>query len=366
MKEIAVNPEFKAIIPPLTEQEYKQLEQNILTNGCLNPIITWRDTIIDGHNRYAICHKHDIDFDIKKIKYIIESEAAAKIWIVKNQFGRRNINAYQRSVLALQLEEYYQAKAKTKQQAGGVEKVPQTSAKAIETRQELAKEAGVSHDTITKVKKINQQATAEQKEALTEGNSSINEIYKNITGQEKKIMRHESIITDCLDNKKHAVLYCDPPWQYEHVVSHSRAIEKQYPTMQLEDIKNYPIHKITANNCILFLWTTSPKLAESIEVINQWNFNYRTCMVWVKDKIGMGYYVRQKHELLLIAKIGEPPMPEPEDRIASVVIAPRLEHSKKPQVFYEIIEKMYPDLPKAEVFAREEREGWTSYGNEIK
>jgi N6-adenosine-specific RNA methylase IME4 len=165
--------------------------------------------------------------------------------------------------------------------------------------------------------------------------------------------------------RQYPVIYADPPWRYEHVVTDNRAIENQYPTMELRDICALPVQEVTGEHCVLFMWATSPKLAEAMTVIDAWGFNYRTCMVWVKDKIGMGYYARQRHELLLIATRGEPPTPEPANRPDSVIEAPRLAHSAKPPETYEILDRMYPGLPKLELFARRpEREGWEGWGFE--
>jgi N6-adenosine-specific RNA methylase IME4 len=160
-----------------------------------------------------------------------------------------------------------------------------------------------------------------------------------------------------------SVLYCDPPWRYEHAPTESRAVENHYPTLELDAIKELEIP--AADDAVLFLWATSPKLAEAMEVIDAWGFDYRTCMVWAKDRIGMGYYARQQHELLLIARRGELPVPAETDRPASVVHAPRGKHSEKPPVFYELIERMYPNHPRVELFARVSRAGWESWGNEL-
>lgn len=160
------------------------------------------------------------------------------------------------------------------------------------------------------------------------------------------------------------IVYADPPWRYEHSETHSRKIENQYPTMGLEEIRALPLGVVASENCLLFLWATSPKLHEAMGVIDAWGFDYRTCMVWIKDKIGMGYYARQRHELLLIAKQGEIPPPLPADRPDSVISAPRGKHSEKPEEVYEIIERMYPKLPKIELFCRKRREGWEAWGNE--
>jgi N6-adenosine-specific RNA methylase IME4 len=164
---------------------------------------------------------------------------------------------------------------------------------------------------------------------------------------------------------KHAVIYADPPWRYEHPpMGGNRVVENHYPTMSLDEICALPVADITADDAVLFMWATSPKLAECFAVLDAWGFTYRTCMVWTKDKIGMGYYARQRHEILLIARRGEMSPPEPANRPDSVVSAPRLEHSAKPEVFYDLIERMYPDAPKVELFARQQRPGWAAFGNQ--
>ena len=101
-----------------------------------------------------------------------------------------------------------------------------------------------------------------------------------------------------------------------------------------------------------------------MEVLTAWGFNYRTCAVWDKQKIGMGYYFRQQHELLLVAVRGKPPIPKPENRPSSVLSYPRGKHSEKPQEVYEIIEAMYPEMPKLEMFCRSPRKGWGVWGNQ--
>lgn len=165
---------------------------------------------------------------------------------------------------------------------------------------------------------------------------------------------------------QYPVIYADPPWQYEHppIGASNRSIENHYPTMLLEEICALPVQDIAAENAVLFLWATAPKLAECMDVISAWGFEYRTCMVWVKDKIGMGYHARNQHEILLIAKRGQLAPPEPSNRPSSVLHAPRVEHSAKPLEFYDLIEQMYPGFPMVELFCRSPREGWSAWGNQ--
>lgn len=170
---------------------------------------------------------------------------------------------------------------------------------------------------------------------------------------------------------KYAVILADPPWQYDFVEADNRAIENQYPTLTadeiacLEDADGRPVADLAADDAVLFLWATNPKLTEALRVIEGWGFRYVTNLVWVKDRIGMGYWARQRHELLLVATRGEMSPPPEGQRPDSVIEFPRGRHSAKPPTVHELIESIWPDTPKVEVFARETRDGWGSFGNQL-
>jgi N6-adenosine-specific RNA methylase IME4 len=191
---------------------------------------------------------------------------------------------------------------------------------------------------------------------------------KAAIAQEAALARTLAAEFDAAALGKFVLLYADPPWRYENppMGGSNRSIENHYPTMDLDAICRLPVGDIAHENAVLFLWATSPKLAECMQVIAAWGFNYRTDMVWVKDKIGMGYHVRERHESLLIAKRGELPPPAVEARPDSVVEAPRLGHSEKPLAFYDILDRMYPGIRKLELFGRhpEPRALWTVWGNQ--
>jgi len=164
---------------------------------------------------------------------------------------------------------------------------------------------------------------------------------------------------------RYQLIYADPPWQYEHVETENRAVENHYPTMSLDAICVLQVP--AADAAVLFLWATSPKLAESLRVVEAWGFSYRTCAVWDKEIIGMGYYFRQQHELLLVGTRGSLPVPDPSARPSSVLRAKRRQHSQKPEIVYEVLEQMYPAFTaddRLEMFARAARPGWTAWGND--
>lgn len=178
MVELKINPTFAALIPPLTKDEREGLEQSIRQDGIRDPIITWRGQIIDGHNRYEIARKLGVSFNVVEREFTDES--AAKAWMIHNQFARRNLSAYQRSLLALELKPLIAGQAKEHQRQGGQDKVLQKSVKPIDTQKEVAKLAGVSHDTIAKVERIEREATPEIKEQVISGELSINAAYQQV------------------------------------------------------------------------------------------------------------------------------------------------------------------------------------------
>ena len=199
-----IDKEFKNLIPPLTAEEYAQLEQNCIDYGIRDSLVITAlpgesDTVlVDGHNRFEIAQKHNLAYNVRRLDF--KDRDAIKEWIIKNQLGRRNIPAYVRAELALKLKPVIAEKAKENQKAAGGA-VPQKSAKAVDTREELAKAAGVSHDTIHKVEKIQQKAPEEIKEKLRTGEMSINQVYGWIAKEEHPD-KYKQAAKDLRDAKK--------------------------------------------------------------------------------------------------------------------------------------------------------------------
>jgi len=158
------------------------------------------------------------------------------------------------------------------------------------------------------------------------------------------------------------LVYLDPPWRYDFSNTSNRDIENQYPTMSHEELLSLEIP--ADENCVMFMWTTAPKLVESIDLLKAWGFVYKSHAIWDKDKIGMGYWFRGQHELLLVATKGDVSPPLPEYRISSVIKQPRGKHSKKPEMLYEYLKKAFPHLSKIEMFARQRVDGFSLWGNE--
>ena len=182
--DLTVDPEFRDLIPPLNEEELKLLEASLVADGCESPLIVWNGMIIDGHNRYAICRKHDIPFFIQEKNF--SSREEAMLWMLRNQLGRRNLNSYQRSELALRTEPLLREAAKKNQatSTGGQEpRLLETSRKAekkIHTDKELANLAGVSDNTIRKARRIVRDADDAVKRELRQGKLTVNKAYTDL------------------------------------------------------------------------------------------------------------------------------------------------------------------------------------------
>lgn len=162
---------------------------------------------------------------------------------------------------------------------------------------------------------------------------------------------------------KFGLILADPPWKYDsEPLRKSDRIALRYDQMPLHEISSLPVHRITKDKAVLFLWTTAPKLNEALLVMRSWGFQYKTNLAWNKERIGLGYIVRGQHELLLIGKKGK--CPGPLYRPPSIMKERRTLHSKKPVISYDIIERMYPREHKIELFARSVYPGWTGVGLE--
>jgi N6-adenosine-specific RNA methylase IME4 len=163
------------------------------------------------------------------------------------------------------------------------------------------------------------------------------------------------------------VILADPEWRFEpwsRDTGMDRAADNHYPTSELAEISARDVPSIAADDCVLFLWATAPMFLQAAEVMGHWGFEYKTNIVWAKDRVGTGYWVRNKHEHLLIGTKGHVPAPAPGTQFASLIEAAVGEHSEKPTHFYELIETYFPTIPKIELNARKAREGWARWGFE--
>ncbi len=159
-----------------------------------------------------------------------------------------------------------------------------------------------------------------------------------------------------------SLVLADPPGRYEFSEPDSRPLEHQYPSATVDEIIAH--RPETAPDCVLFMWATVAKLPEALEVLAGWGFEYKTHAMWDKEKIGMGYWFRGQHELLLVGTKGSASPPDQGHRVSSVFREPRGRHSAKPECVYRWIEEAFADRVKLEMYCRSPRAGWLTFGNE--
>lgn len=380
-----IDKEFQGLIPPLTADEYQGLEQSILAEGCRDALIVWDNTLIDGHNRYQICTKHNIPF--KTSEKAFESRDDAMLWIIDNQNSRRNLSEYVKFELKDKKTEILSRKGKEKQIEAGKtygENHPKEVSSIIDktskhdTRKIIAGELGWSTGKTAQAKIVKEKAPEEIKTKLRAGDMTINQAYQSIKREEKIEAVKEKFTeptteTKSIDiyttDKKYNIIYADPAWSYWEGGQKNQSLH--YATMSLDDICNLPVKNIAYTDCILFLWVTYPILQESFKVIESWGFKYSTVgFVWVKKNknadtpfIGCGSWTRANSELCLIATKGT--VLRLDAGISQIIESPIDEHSKKPAIVRKLITKLVGELPRIELFSRQATDGWDVWGNEV-
>lgn len=375
------------LFPTLDEVSIQRLAEDIRQHGQKVPIVLLDGKVLDGRNRLLACKKLGIE---PRVVQHDGKNPWRTVWSLNAE--RRQIEDKVRLALIgkrmVEGSDGWEAKRATAKADANRSRSTTQKGKSVEERRasheargspkrggserkesaRLAEAAGVSRATMERALELERKRPEAAESVVrgeVEGHKALGEVKRAARVERlAEVAKGNAPLAAGRSAERYPVIYADPPWRYEHVETESRAIENQYPTMDLGAICALQVEKLSTPDAVLFLWATSPKLAEALQVVTAWGFTYRTSMVWVKDKIGMGYYARQRHELLLIATRGTPPIPAPANRPDSVIEATRGKHSTKPDEFAAAIEAMYPGLPRLEMFCRSPRAGWDVWGNE--
>lgn len=385
------------LFPMMNSDEYAALVADIHQHGQREPIWLFDGQILDGRNRWQACR----DLGIQPItrEYSGPTDMAALVsFVVSLNLKRRHLDKGQLAVVAMDIEKALaEEAAKQKREAGRLAAMAQHNGgvyqkvdKPIDALGEAAAIVGTNRQYVSDAKRIAQQAP-DLLEGLRSGTISLPEAKKLVaipeedravvigqvaSGEVKNV--NKALAERRLETKRavamsqpsgvYNVIYADPPWEYDNTGVHGAA-DHHYPTMPLEDISSLlDAQRIAvADNAVLFLWATNPFLQDAFYVVNSWGFEYKTNMVWVKTdlvKPGSGFYVRGRHELLLICTRGSftPLDAHISPPIGSVISAAIGSHSSKPDDFYGVIERLYPGCNYLELFARRQRDGWKGWG----
>jgi N6-adenosine-specific RNA methylase IME4 len=365
------------LFPEMQEQEFAELKEDIRVNGLQIPILTFGEKLVDGRHRLRACMELGI---IPRFEQMVAANDASIVQaVVGINLHRRHLSEGKRALIGASLTN--SAIGSNQHTAGAV------------SQTKVAADLGISVDSIARGKKVLKHGIPELVEAVSSGRlnitsaaklaelakedqsqlnfddiKAIQAASKEINKAKFEVRRQERLqaieakrannkpLTSGLGN--FGVIYADPPWDY-------LGTAVPYPVMTLQEICDMPIDSICAEDAVLFMWCSNSLLPDALKVVEAWGFTFKTSMVWTKGVAGQGAYCRQMHETLLIGTKGAVPEVPFSARPVSVLNYPRLEHSRKPPEVCDVIDAMYPELSKVELFCRgTPAHGWAGWGNE--
>ena len=390
MHQIIVDPEFKALIPPLSAEERAQLEANLLADGCRDPLTVWaraggEQILVDGHNRYEICSAHGLDFNTVAMSFA--DREAAMDWMDANQLGRRNITPDQFTLL---LGRRYN---RAKKAHGGDRKSEESrdQFEPLKTTEKLATEHGVSPatvkragqyaDAVAKVSQVVPLPTAAPRQAVIKAAALIEtapekaveiltgaKSFAEVRREEKReeiIERLESV--EAIEAKAAEgvfdVIVLDPPWPMQKIERDvtPEQVAFDYPTMSEEELAAMPIP--AADDCHVWVWTTHKFLPMSLRLLDAWGMKYVCTFVWHKPGGFQPFGLPQYNcELAVYARIGTPEFIDTK-AFNTCFNAPRGAHSEKPSEFYDVVRRVTAGR-RLDMFNRRAIDGFEVWGKE--
>tara|TARA_B110000285_G_scaffold189059_1_gene215545 strand:- start:805 stop:1962 length:1158 start_codon:yes stop_codon:yes gene_type:complete len=381
---IEIKEEFKDLIPALTKEEFRQLETNCMAEGIREKILTWKGFIIDGHNRFEIATKWDLDFETESKHF--DNEDGVILWMINNQNGRRNLTDGWKYKLQQRKKEILAKKGKEKsiESKIGNNNASKTKLSTIDndvlpkhnTQKEIANALNWSTGKVAMADIVFKKATPEIEEKVLSNEITINQAYKEIKKEEKKAERIDVIKKQIEDIEQGElpelkglfdVVSVDPPWNYEgeskKITSFDavgRRAANPYPEMSTDEIKKIKLPLM--DDAVVLLWTTHKFLPDAFDILKEWGLDYKATLVWNKEKIGMGAWFRMQCEFCLVGVKGKPYWENTKYR--DIIEEPRRQHSRKPDVFFDVIDKITLGR-KLDYFSREKRNGWEVFGNDL-
>ena len=373
INEIKISKHYLALVPRMTTDDAASFEQAIKEDGIREPLILNQDyLLLDGHSRYEQAQKQKIKQLPFRIKNFDDKLYEEK-YVIECNLQRRHLTNYQKIELGIPLLKLVSKLAAlrkkstlkyAKKTTGSNEPIDQEKGKATEI---VAKKIGVSNTMMMRGKVINEKAPEHLKQKLRNGTTSISSVYNHVTKEERNLPKA------VMPAGKFDIILCDVPIKFTNEGVRGAA-EKHYPTMSAMELSKLIIP--SARNSIMFFWISTANQYHLINddgemiptyqyILNSWGFReIKTEFVWDKETIGLGSWNRSQHEKCLVAIQGK--MPTPAKLYSSIINTKRGPHSKKPEIFYEMIEKMYPERNYLELFARtKHNKNWAVFGNEI-
>jgi len=351
--ELKVNPEYEALLPKLSKEEYEALKESIRTEGQHYPIMVNKDgVILDGHHRYRICQELQcvVKYEVKEFSNVLEE----KRFVIESNLLRRQLTIFQRIEMGKPLLEIERELAKQRMLRGD----PTQNFAEGEALELFAKKVGSNKETVRQALYLIEYAPPEELEKLRKGEREIFNLYKEVKRWQTIAELKEKAKTIKAPEGLYDVIVIDPPWNYgTEYDPEGRRCASPYPEMSVEELKQL---KIPANeNCVLWLWTTNAFMHDAFHLLEAWGFEPKTILTWVKDRIGLGDWLRGQTEHCILAIKGKPIVNLTNQ--TTVLYAKNRGHSCKPEEFYKLVDSLCYGR-KLDYFGRLKREGWEIYG----
>lgn len=348
--------------PLMPEAELEQLAKDIATRGQDLPIVLHQGQVLDGRNRLLACERAGVP--PKTVEWDGRGGSPTAFAVGAN-IHRRHLTESQRAMLAAEFEPLFAEEARQRQVANlrkGAETPVTAPGREREAKGTAAAQAasavGSAERSVQRAKAVAKQAP-KLAEQVKQGEVTLKQAEKQIRTREqlKQVKAYRP------PEGKFPVIACDPPWPFEDELEGDGARGGlPYPPMTLEEICAFPVP--ADKDCILFLWVTNAHLVDgsALRVLQAWGFEPKTLITWVKDRMGVGRWVRNITEHVVVAVKGKPTVTLKNQTTA--ISAPRRAHSEKPAEAFELFESLCPAEPKLELWARAERAGWVTSGAE--
>ena len=384
------------LFPALEGAELQSLADDIKANGLVHPIITFEGKILDGRNRFAACKVAKVEPKFVEYRGIIPP----LVWALSTNIHRRHLTPSQAAMVAARAKPIFEAEAKKRQVATlkkgdapvsanlrgrGKGKASVEAAKASGAKARSVESADVvlKHGTPEVVRAVDRgqlavSAAAELSRLPTETQRAVMErvdkreggdirpgLVRALVKQEnkKKVAAEIEAEPSPMPEGPYRVVVSDPPWAYDKRSGDAtHRGDLPYPSMSTEEICALDVGALAhEDGCILWLWTTNAFMRDAFRVLDAWGFQEKTILTWVKDRMGLGDWLRGRTEHCILAVKGKPTILLNNE--TTVLEGPLREHSRKPEEFYALVDKMCPGS-KIEMFCRTPREGWAKWGAE--
>ena len=373
--ELKVHPAAN-LFPRMVGEEFDSLVEDIRRNGLIHPIVHHKKQILDGRNRLAACAEAGVE-----PRFVEWNGPGGPVtFVISNNLRRRHLTPSQSAMIALDalplLEEEASQRKKAALRRG--EEIPVSQRIDAREKGRAADKAATlfntNRDYITVGKKLvtDHPDLAEEVRA---GETTINQAKREVRKRTRQKRREENSALvaqaqdpkDLLGTAPFATIVIDPPWDYADGGLGDDLFGKAnppYSTMPIHEIRELSVGELADTDCHAYLWVPNQFLHKGVELLEGWDFRYVTCLTWCKPGIGLGHYYRNSTEHILFGVKGSQGLERKDVGTWFQWPRPKREHSAKPPEFFELVESCSPG-PRLEMFAREEREGWTSWGAEV-